>query len=193
MSGDETARLVYLAGLLVLVCGGLFAAYGRRMGEALRHAAIWALIFLAAIVLYGFRDIIGAQLSSAPVMAVTENAAVLRRGPNGHFRASGSVNGASVDFLIDTGATEIVLSRADAARAGLDPDRLAYTRPANTANGVVYGAPVRLERLAIGPFDDRDVAAVVNGGELSTSLLGIRWLDRFARWRVEGDRMVLER
>lgn len=193
MSGDETARLVYLAGLLVLVCGGLFAAYRHRLGEALRHAAIWALIFLSAIALYGFRDIIGAQLSPAPVMAIAENSAVLRRGPNGHFRASGSINGARVDFLIDTGATEIVLSRADAARAGLDPDRLAYTRPANTANGVVYGAPVRLERLDIGPFADRDVAAVVNGGELATSLLGIRWLDRFARWRVEGDRMVLER
>lgn len=192
MEGAGDARLFYLLALLALVAGGVFATYRGRLATGLQHALIWGLIFAGVVIAYGFRDVLSAQLFNTPV-AVGDRAVALRRGADGHFHATLGVNGREVRFLVDTGATQIVLSRADAARVGFDTRRAAFTQPARTANGVVFSAPVTLDRLTLGPFEDRDVPASINGGELSTSLLGIRYLDRFARWRVEGDRMILER
>lgn len=193
MSELDIPRFVYLVGLLLLVSGGFFAAYRHRLGQGLQHAAIWALIFLGVVIAYGFRDILGTQLTRAPVVTLDADTIALRRGADGHFHATVEVNGRSIPFLVDTGATDIVLSADDARRAGLDPERLVYSRRAATANGVVALAPVTLDSVALGPFQDRNVPASVNSGQQPGSLLGLRYLDRFARWRVEGDRMILER
>jgi aspartyl protease family protein len=103
------------------------------------------------------------------------------------------VNGAAVRFLVDTGATSLVLTRRDAARAGIDPDGLVYSVPTMTANGPVFSAAAGIESLRFGPFEDRGVAAMVSGGELAVSLLGMSYLDRFRTLTIEGDRMLLDR
>uniref|UniRef100_UPI00329A4980 retropepsin-like aspartic protease family protein n=1 Tax=Salmonella enterica TaxID=28901 RepID=UPI00329A4980 len=59
----------------------------------------------------------------------------LAKAENGHFGVKGSVNNASIGFMVDTGASSIVLSYDDARRAGLNPDKLAYRTPIMTANG----------------------------------------------------------
>jgi len=189
----DIPRFVYLVGLLLLVSGGLFAAYRHRLAQGMQHAAIWALIFLGVVIAYGFQDILGAQLSRAPVTQLSPDAVALRRGADGHFHATLEINGRRVAMLVDTGASDIVLSAADARRVGLDPAQLVFSRRAATANGVVALAPVTLDSLRLGPFEDRNVPAAVNGGPMRGSLLGLAYLDRFARLRVENDRMILER
>jgi aspartyl protease family protein len=189
----DAGRLFYLSALLLMILSAVLVTYRNRLGTGLQHAAIWGLIFLGAVLAYGFRDTLSAQLTGAPQMAAVQDGIILRRAPDGHFHARTQVNGATIDFLVDTGATNLVLSQADARRAGLDPARLSFIRPARTANGVVYSAPVTLDALRLGPFEDRNVPASVNGGELSTSLMGMSYLRRFARVTVEGDRMLLER
>ena len=193
LDGVDAGRLFYLSALLLMVMSAALIHYQSRLGTGLQHAAIWALIFLGAVLAYGFRDTLSTQLTGAPQMAAVQDGLALRRGPDGHFHARTQVNGATIDFLVDTGATDLVLSQQDARRAGLDPARLSFVQPARTANGVVYSAPVTLDRLSLGPFEDRDVRASVNGGELSTSLMGMSYLSRFTRVTVEGDRMLLER
>jgi aspartyl protease family protein len=103
------------------------------------------------------------------------------------------VNGEDMPFLIDTGATDLVLTRKAAAAVGFDVGRLAFTQQAKTANGVVSGAPVVLDSVTLGPFTDRNVRAIVNGGDLHTPLLGMNYLDRFRSFRIEGDRLILVR
>ena len=98
-----------------------------------------------------------------------------------------------VRFLVDTGASELVLSLADAARVGIDPASSAFVGRARTANGMVATAPVRLGRVEFGGFSDSGVPASVGGGELDVSLLGMSYLDRFASIEIEGDRMTLRR
>jgi clan AA aspartic protease (TIGR02281 family) len=83
--------------------------------------------------------------------------------------------------MIDTGASGIVLSRRDAERVGLDPGSLTYAARAQTANGLVQIAPVRLDTVRLGDFTDTAVPAAVNSGALDGSLLGMSYLDRFAR------------
>ena len=109
---------------------------------------------------------------------------MLRRGRDGHFHLTAQVNGAPVRFLVDTGASDVVLTRDDAVRVGLDPARLDFTRRAMTANGPVMTAPVRLDRVAVGELEARTVPAVVGGGELFQSLLGMSYLDGFRRIAV---------
>lgn len=187
------ARIFYLLILGMALLVGLFAAYRGRLSQALQHATIWVLLFLGVIIAYGFSDQIGMQLNPRSAVVLSDDRVVLRRAQDGHFHATLSVNGRDVRFLVDTGATALVLSRRDARRVGIDTGVLAFSTPSVTANGVVFSAPVRLQEVRLGPFTDTDFPAMVNGGDLDVSLLGMRYLDRFARVSVEGDRMVLER
>ncbi len=187
------ARLFYLAILGCAVLVAAFSWYRGRLGTALQHAAIWGLIVVGLVIAYGFSDVLERELSPSTMAVVAEDAVVLRRGADGHFHAPLEVNGRRLDALVDTGATALVLSREDAARAGLDPGSLVYSRPALSANGVVYGAPVTLGEVALGPFTDRNVRAMVSGGDMPATLLGMDYLNRFRRFSVEGDRMTLER
>ena len=103
------------------------------------------------------------------------------------------MNGAFIDFVVDTGATDIVLSERDARRAGFTPSELDYIGRAQTANGEVRIAPVRIDRFAVGGIEDVGVRAVVNEGDLDGSLLGMSYLQRFSSGEISGGRLVLTR
>ncbi|MCT8328650.1 retropepsin-like aspartic protease family protein [Albidovulum sediminis] len=191
MSGDDLGRLAYLV-LLLMVVGGYFLAQGRRnLGRTAQQAAIWAFIFIGVIVAYGlWGDLRRTVVPEA--MRLSEGGLEVDASADGHFYLTAEVNGAKVLFVVDTGASQIVLTRRDAERAGLNPDALGYFGRAQTANGVVQTAPVRLESFTLGPFTDRDLAAVVNAGDLDTSLLGMSYLGRF-ELTLSGERLVLRR
>lgn len=186
---EDWARLIYLLLLLVFIGGAIaFEGAGRR-SQALRQAATWAMLFaLVAAGASWWQDRQYAA-SVSPDGARIE----LPMGPDGHFHVQAEVNGNPIHFMIDTGASQLVLSPRDARRAGFDTEALAYTQRAMTANGPVQSAPVRLDRLAIGPIVDRGVPAQVNGAEMGVSLMGMSYLSGFARVSIEGRRMVLER
>lgn len=112
-------------------------------------------------------------------------------GPNGHFRLEAVVDGVPVTFLVDSGASAIVLSPEDARRIGLVPDRLRYTLRFQTANGTVRAAPVTLRELRIGQLAIPRLEAVVNEAPMPISLLGTSFLGRLASWSVEGGRLHL--
>lgn len=190
---SDQARLFYLLILGLAILAGVFARYRGRMQQGLQHAAIWVLIFLGLMIAYGFRDTLVTAAVSPDTAVVDDRTVALRRGEDGHFHATLAINGESVRFLVDTGATQMVLSQQDARRLGIDLSRLVFSVPSVTANGRIFSAPVTLREVRLGPFTDSDVPAMVNGGALTTSLLGMRYLDRFARVSVQGDRMLLER
>ena len=92
---------------------------------------------------------------------------------------------------MDTGASDIVLSPADAARAGFERSELAFNRQYQTANGIGWGAPVVLRSIEAGAIRFRGVAASVNDAPMSESLLGMSFLDRLAGFEVRGDSLIL--
>ena len=96
-----------------------------------------------------------------------------------------------VQFVVDTGASDMVLTRSDARRLGIDPAGLAYVGQAQTANGVVQTARVRLHDVRLGTTTLPEVGASVNAGQLDTSLLGMSVLRRFSKIEIAGDRMIL--
>jgi aspartyl protease family protein len=112
---------------------------------------------------------------------------------DGHFVVTAEVNGAPVNFLIDTGASDIVLSPADAERIGYDPARLSFTQRYYTANGVGRGAPVRLDSIAVGSITFDRMPASVNEAPMGESLLGMSFLRELSSYEVRGDTMILRR
>lgn len=189
---DTLARLAYLAVLLLLV-GSFFAWRGTHILRNMRDFAIWILIFAMVIIAYGFRDTLREQLLPAAMVQTSPDTIELRRGADGHFHATLEVDGTPVRFMVDTGASDIVLSWRDAQRVGIDPRTLSYLGRATTANGTVATATVRLDRVQLGDFTDTNVRASVSEGMMDGSLLGMTYLDRFGHIEISGDRMRLTR
>ena len=108
---------------------------------------------------------------------------VYRAGPLGHVVLTASVNGAPVRFLVDTGASTVALSSADAHAAGINPNALAFDKTTTTANGVVRVAPVLLREIRIEQLSVENVPAVVDAN-LSASLLGMSFLSRLKSFEM---------
>jgi aspartyl protease family protein len=202
LGDDQQMRLIYLVALLAFLLAG-FAWRGGAWGANLRHFAIWAAIALALVGAYAYREPllwfagpVVQELMPSRVVEVTNpdgaSELVVSRGSDGHFHLDAEANGTPIRFLVDTGASDTVLTVTDAERSGIDTSTLRFNRPVQTANGVAFDARARLESLAIGPYRLNDVPIGVMPDEaLGGSLLGMSTINRFAGWRVEGNRMIL--
>ncbi len=192
MESIDPARLVYLLILGIAIAGYLIADSRASLGRMARQALAWGLIFVGVIAAYGLWKDIAPELS--PRQSLTRDGAiVVPRGPDGHFYLTLRLNDVPVRFVVDTGATAVVLSREDARRIGLDPDRLVYAGRASTANGEVATATARVETVQLENLADRNMRVQVNGGEMEGSLLGMDYLRRFSRIEIADDRLLLTR
>ncbi len=191
MDGEDFGRLLYLGLLLAAVGGWLLVEYRGRLGVALRTAMAWGLIFVGVMAGYGLWNDL--RRADAPrQMMTTGGEVVLPRAADGHYYLTLTIDGTDLPFMVDTGATSVVLSRDDARMLGIDPDTLAYLGEANTANGTVRTARVTLTDVRLGEIVDDRLTAQVNDGDMEGSLLGMEYLGRF-RIEIDGDRMVLKR
>ena len=129
--------------------------------------------------------------SFAPSVVILEAGGHVSRASDGLFYVTGAVNGISVRFLIDTGASATVLTREDAIRAGLLSGKTEFRALADTANGSAAVAWVSIAELRVDGIETQDVSAAVASGDLSVSLLGQDWLSRLDSVTIAGDRMVL--
>ena len=191
MNDDAIARLIYL-GLMLAALGGWFMVeFRQRMGHALRAGLAWGMIIIGLMAGYGLWNDIK---SSGSLMQTVGDAGelIVPRSPDGHYYLTLVINGAPVEFVADTGATNMVLSPDDAAAVGIDTGALNFMHRAETANGSVDIARTRLDSVVLGPFADRDVTAWVNGATMQGSLLGMDYLGMF-EISIKGDRMVLRR
>lgn len=114
-----------------------------------------------------------------------------RRAADGHFYADVRINGATSRMLIDTGASSVILSRADAQRAGIQARPGEFTATAQTAGGQIALKPVTIDRIALGPVDSRNVRAMVAETDLPVSLLGQSFLERVGTVEISADELTL--
>jgi aspartyl protease family protein len=114
----------------------------------------------------------------------------LRKRQNGHFYTHGLIDGQVVEFLVDTGASSVVLTIGDARRAGIDVDRRRFRVIGAGASGAVRGQVVRIASLEVEGRTLRDVEVMIAQG-LETSLLGQDFLRHLESVSMSGDAMVL--
>ncbi|NNE78631.1 MAG: TIGR02281 family clan AA aspartic protease [Silicimonas sp.] len=191
MDSQDLPRLIYLV-LLLTAVGGWFIAENRQsLGKTARMLLAWGLIFLGVIAGYGLWEDVRRDI--APRQSVLTDGATIMvpRGPGGHFFLTVDVNGTPVDFIVDTGATDVVLTLDDARRIGLDPDTMPFLGSARTANGSVKTAFATVDSMSLGPLRYDGVRVAVNGGEMEDSLLGMTFLSRFEKLEITNDRLTL--
>lgn len=195
MESYDLARLGYLVLLGFAVGGWVMLEYRKSAGVMLKQAMVWVFIFLAVIAGVGLWGDIRQEIAPHRQMVFTGDTTRIEteRAWDGHYYLEVEMNGAPITFVVDTGATAIVLSQQDARRLGIDTDRLMYSGVAGTANGEVRTADVRVQEVVLGNMLDRNVPALVNSGEMDTSLLGMSYLQKFSRIEIADNRLVLER
>ncbi len=191
MDGDQVARLAYLAIILAALGGWVLVEYRGRLGFAARSAMAWGMIFVAAMAGYGLWGDI--RSSIMPVQAVVEGGRIeVPRADDGHYYLTLKIDGQEIEFLADTGATNVVLSDRDAKKLGIDPEGLAYLGEADTANGVIQTADVSVRNVELGPYFDERITASVTKGAMEGSLLGMDYLGKY-RIEIDQDTMILSR
>lgn len=189
MDGETLARVGYLAIILVALGSWVMVEFRQRMGQALRMALAWGLIFVGMMAGYGLWSDI--QRDVMPMQEVAVDGAVeVPRAPDGHYYLTLLINGTVVPFMVDTGASGMVLAAEDAERIGLDPSTLHFRGQASTANGVVRTARVTLPLVELGPFRNEAFDAYVTEGDLDQSLLGMDYLGQF-RMEFDGGKLIL--
>jgi aspartyl protease family protein len=132
------------------------------------------------------------QHQPGPPPTSSSQSATLTADPRGHFVVDGQINGGSIRFLVDTGATTVALSSADATRLGIDYRK---GRPATmgTANGMAAAYALKLDTVRVGDIVLNNVdAAVMEGNPMPFALLGMSFLNRMEMKR-DGQTMVLIR
>lgn len=123
----------------------------------------------------------------------TQNAAVLRQKRDGHYWGLANVDGFPVNFMVDTGASVVVLTFEDARRLRLKPEDLDYKWKISTAGGQTFGASVLLESIKIGGVEIENVEAMVLRDDLEQSLLGMSFLSQLYSYEFRGKQLIIRK
>ncbi|MGB7243362.1 MAG: TIGR02281 family clan AA aspartic protease [Sulfitobacter sp.] len=193
MDGVDPGRLIYLVILAVMILGWFLVQARFSLNKTLQQASIWALIFFGVIAAVGLWDDVSHTINPRQVSFADEGKIVVPRAPDGHYYIVLNVNDTAMRFVVDTGATDMVLTQDDAIAAGIDPKSLNYFGRAMTANGEVRTAPVHLETVTLGSITDYDMRAVVNDGVMAESLLGMEYLQHWGRIEITRGELILTR
>jgi len=195
---DRQINLVYYVLWLVVLLPSLLLARRYSARTMLRDAAGWLAILAVIAVAYSFRgemqrvwERVAAEVLPHRGTVTDERAIAFRAAQDGHFHVEALVDGVRVQFLVDTGASDVVLNESDARRLGFDIANLSFHRVYRTANGQILGAPVTLGEVRIGPIALPQVRASVNRGEMGRSLLGMSFLGRLGGYGVADGTLTL--
>ena len=199
---DQFGALVGQLSIAIFVGAALWATLRGRIAESLMAAAFWLVLAALLALGYTYREPL-TQVGRRVLAEVAPGYAVnmAQSGPatvevtraSGHdFAVRAAINGTSVNMLVDTGATSVVLTHEAAQSAGLPVDFLKYDVPVDTAAGRTRAAAVVLDTMTIGSIVERHVPALVSpAGALRTSLLGMSFLSRLDAFEFRGDKLVM--
>ncbi|WP_288430783.1 TIGR02281 family clan AA aspartic protease [uncultured Agrobacterium sp.] len=203
INNDQFANALYLMPIAALLSAGILAGSRGSMPTVLRQLAIWLVIILGLVSVYLYRydlqrfgdRLLAGLMPGRAVVVTTQDGVqevILNKSMSGHFETNALINGAQVHMLVDTGASSVVLSHADAQAVGINPENLSYTVSVMTANGRTSAAPTRLSEIAIGPIVRRNVSALVaQEGQLDQSLLGMTFLSTLGSLQMQTDELKL--
>lgn len=199
LHGDmAVAGFIQTLGFLALLSAGVIVGRRFTARAALRNVGIWVAVAAVLMLGYTYRDSLEdagsrlrAELVPGYAISTAPHTLTLTASDDGGFHIMGTVNGAPVDFLVDTGASDIVLSPADAARAGIPIAGLDYARRYETAHGEGRGATITVPTLTVGPLHFTNVEVSVDQSAMTSSLLGMAFLRRLDSFAVERHRLVL--
>ncbi|MBM3633646.1 MAG: TIGR02281 family clan AA aspartic protease [Alphaproteobacteria bacterium] len=196
-SNDNVGQMIFCIALLCALIPAGIHHFGDR--PTLKYAVTWMGIFFVLLLGYSFQDEwsgvaerVKRNILPTHATSNADGSVSFLRAKGGSFIVEASVNSIPVSFMVDTGASKVVLTLADAKRLGIDVESLSFNEPMQTANGISFGSPIRLAEIKVGTLILRDVTASVSQNLTHPSLLGMSFLKKLKRFKIEGDHLVLE-
>ena len=185
----DNPKLIFLSIILIVLLSSYLIAMRNNLTTLFKSAAVWVIIFSCIIAGYG----VWQDLSKEQPVLYSKNLSdiIINIKQDGHFYATVLVNNVEIEFLIDTGATHIVLSKEDAKKLDYNLSKLIFWSKSNTANGIVETAPIRLQSIKLGQFSDTNVLAYINQGTMKQSLLGMSFLNNFSSVEFRNETLTL--
>ena len=160
---------------------------------------LWCIIFIILIVMYAFRFELESVKNKVLAVLIPSYAwvnetgqLIISRHQNGHFYLNAyAKNGQKIRFLIDTGASDVALTKEDAKKLGFNLSSLKYTKQYVTANGLAAAAPIRIPQLTIDKKIFYNIEGHVTSGDLDISLLGMSLIGKFKDFKITQDMLIL--
>ena len=200
ITGSEVPSLAKLLLILLFLSLILFSFRKQSIRTTVRNALVWSIIFVCLAMSYTFRhDVTNtfnrvlAEFIPGYIWVKDNGTISVSVAEDGHYYLTGAIQGEKVTFLVDTGASDIVLNHRDARKIGIDVEKLRFTQVYQTANGRVRGAPYLLEDMQIGSFEFFEVWVSINETEMGTSLLGMSFLSQFDSYTFYDGKLQLQR
>lgn len=190
--------VVQTLGFLFLASSSLLFVRQFNLKRTVRNLLLWLAAGGVLLIGFSFQNELGdlalrlrGMLIPAYGVQTGAREMTISEGEDGHYHVYGLVNGTRVGFLIDTGASDIVLDPSDAKRLGFDLGALTFDRPYGSANGIGHGAAVEVDTLSVGDFHLSHVPVAINGAEMGSSLLGMTFLKRLKSYSFSGGKLIL--
>ena len=194
----DTAYMVRLVAILAVVSSGLLFIRQVNLKQTARNILMWVGVMGVLALGFAYQEplrqaairlrsgfIPGYPVQTAPrEMVISES-------EGGNYLVYGTINGIRIRFLIDTGASDIVLSPSDARRVGIDFNLLDFDHSFETANGGGRGAISNVGELVVGDARFSNVAVSVNKTDMNSSLLGMTFLKHFKSFNFSEGKLTL--
>ena len=167
--------------------------------DAAKYAFIWIGLGLILLTGYGFRHELSEVKSRlTSVLYPTEGTKTksgevhFNEASDGHFYVTAMVDGVRVRFMVDTGASRVVISPKDAKRLGIESEGLSFNSQVSTANGSVWSANIKLDTILVEGYALHDIPASVSRDDLDVSLMGMSYLGKLIGYKVDQGGLTLQ-
>ena len=198
MENNDLSQIVYLVILILIMSYGMINRKEMSLKKIVKYFLIWSLIGLIIIALYAYRfefnnfkERISGEINPSSAQLNQQGQLIINISDDSHFYVKMLINKKPILFMVDTGASDIVLNLQDAIKIGVNPKNLIFNRQFQTANGRVLGASIILKEVEISGIKFKDVKASVTNGEMGVNLLGMSFLRRFGKYEFYQDRLIL--
>jgi len=203
---NNLQEAIYLIILIVMMLSAVLARGNNDWRKIFKYLLIWAGIGFVIIALYAYRfefgdfknRLAGEINPTSPRINNRVNGQIndqrqiiLNIADDQHFYVRLKINKVEVLFMIDTGASDMMLNLSDARKIGINVNNLVFNKPYQTANGISFGAVINLPEVEIANIKFNNVKASVNDGDMGVNLLGMSFLRRFSKYEFFQDRLIL--
>ena len=187
---DDTGNLIYLAILCAILIFSFFS-WKNSLRKFIKFGLIWFIIFIFFIVVALVWENYHSEKSSLNIFDKDLERLTLKKASDGHFYVTLSINNKPINFLIDTGATAMILSKKDGEKLGLNVDKLNFWQLAQTANGEILISPVVFDKVSLGFKNFSNVKAFISQTDMEKSLLGMSFLSRLKKLELGRNIMII--
>jgi len=188
---DDTGNLIYLTILCAILIFSFFS-WENSLRKFIKFGLIWFIVFIFCIVLALVWENYRSEKSSLNSFDEDLEKLTLETASDGHFYVTLSINNKPINFLIDTGATAMILSKKDSEKLGFNVDKLNFSQLAQTANGEILISPVVFDKVRLGFKNFLNVKAFISQKDMEKSLLGMSFLSKLEKLEIGRNIMIID-